>query len=260
MLTILPHATFGMLPRFIFGSRSDERGVGLLLCVASDIIIYAVAPDGSSGYICERLFMILLDTSQSPYNANLVKASLKLEESRVIAALLLQGVDKVQWRQAILVDNVLQKRSPSTANTFAVFIRQRLGLMTPELWCLIRDGSNVVATQAVLAATVKHSRLLGDFLDLVVRDGLRLFKTALTNKDWEDFVVGCVARDPHVSDWTPAVVTKLRQNVFRILGEAGYVADTKTLALQRMTVVPEIVRYLEENDERYVLRCIQVAA
>ena len=232
----------------------------MLLSAASDIIDYAAAPTRTSGYICKRCSMILSDTSQSPYNANLVKASLKLEESRIIASLLLQGADEAQWRQAILVDNVLQKRSPSTANTFAVFIRQRLGLMTPELWFLIRDGSNVVATQAVLAATVKHSRLLGDFLDLVVRDGLRLFKTALTNKDWEDFVVGCVARDPHVSDWTPAVVTKLRQNVFRILGEAGYVADTKTLALQRMTVVPEIVRYLEENNERYVLRCIQVAA
>ena len=223
------------------------------------MIVCAAAPVGASGYIDEQLPMTFLDISQSPYNANLVKASLKLEESRVIAALLLQGVDAAQWRQAILVDNVLQKRSPSTASTFAVFIRQRLDSMTPPLWELVRDGTNAVATQAVLAATVKHSHLLGDFLDLTVRDRLRLFKAALTHKDWDEFVEGCVARDPHVSDWTPAVVTKLRQNVFRILNEAGYVADTRTMALQRVAVVPEIRRYLEDSGERYVLRCIGVA-
>ena len=204
--------------------------------------------------------MTLSDTSRLSYNANLVKASLKLEESRVIAALLLRGVDEAQWRHAILVDNVLQKRSPSTASTFAVFIRQRLDSMTPPLWELVRDGANVVATQAVLAATVKNSRLLGDFLDLTVRDRLRLFKTALTHKDWEEFVEGCVARDPHAADWTPAVVTKLRQNVFRILNEAGYVADTRTMALQRVAVAPEVKRYLEDSGERYVLRCLQVAS
>ena len=67
-------------------------------------------------------------------------------------------------------------------------------------------------------------------------------------------------RDPHVADWTPAVVDKLRQNVFRILDEAGYVADTRTMTLLRVVVAPEVMRCLEENDERYVLRCLQVAS
>ena len=40
--------------------------------------------------------------------------------------------------------------------------------MDADLWKLVRDGSGTVATQACLAAAVKHSALLGDFLDLVV--------------------------------------------------------------------------------------------
>jgi branched-chain amino acid transport system ATP-binding protein len=40
-----------------------------------------------------------------------------------------------------------------------------------DLWKLVRDGSTIVVTHALLAAAVKHSALLGDFLDLVVERG-----------------------------------------------------------------------------------------
>ncbi len=97
------------------------------------------------------------------YSANLTKGSLKVAESRLIAALLLEGVDDAAWQNAIVNENVLQKRSASTAKTFAEYIRHRLSTMKPDLWELVRDGSPAVATQAVLAATLKHSLLLADF-------------------------------------------------------------------------------------------------
>jgi len=58
------------------------------------------------------------------YKANLTNGSLKLAESRIIAALLLDNVDEAAWRRAIIEDNVLQKRSPSTAKTFADYLRR----------------------------------------------------------------------------------------------------------------------------------------
>jgi len=42
--------------------------------------------------------------------------------------------------------------------------------MDSELWKLIYEGTSVVAVHAVLAAAIQHSLLLGDFLDLVVRE------------------------------------------------------------------------------------------
>ena len=153
------------------------------------------------------------------YNANLVKASLKVPESRIIAGLLIDGANSVEWHQAIIVQNVLQKRSPHTAKLFADFIANRLKTLQPAAWPFVKDGSNSVATQLVLAATIKYSRLLGDFLDLVVRERRRTFASHLTDLDWSEFVEGCKARDPGVNDWTEGVVKKLRQNTFRILAE-----------------------------------------
>jgi hypothetical protein len=61
--------------------------------------------------------------------------------------------------------------------------------MQAELWALVRDGSGTVATQACLAAAVKHSALLGDFLDLVVREQYTRYAKALSNTVWDDYIV-----------------------------------------------------------------------
>ena len=91
------------------------------------------------------------------YQANFTKASLLVTESRIIAGLLLEHIGEEQWHQAIVVDNVLQKRTRNTATTQASLIRNRLNTMGPELWTLVRDGGKPVATHAVFAATIKFS-------------------------------------------------------------------------------------------------------
>jgi len=71
--------------------------------------------------------------------------------------------------------NLLQARTAETAMRFARLIRGRLETMEADLWKLVRDGTGEVATHAVLASAIKHSPLLCDFLDLVVRDHYRVF-------------------------------------------------------------------------------------
>jgi len=100
------------------------------------------------------------------YHADLTAGSLKLQESRIIADLLLRRIGEEGWKTAIVTENVLQARNPATAIRLARLIRQRLETMGDDLWRLVRDGNNIIATHAVLAAAVKHSALLADFLDL----------------------------------------------------------------------------------------------
>jgi hypothetical protein len=130
------------------------------------------------------------------YKADITAGALKLPESRLIADLLLRQVDAEGWRDAIVTKNVLRARNPATARRLTKLIRGRLETMGPDLWKLVRDGSGKVLTHAILAAAVKHSPLLGDFLDIVVGEQYRLFSTALTNKLWADYLDGCRERDP----------------------------------------------------------------
>lgn len=193
------------------------------------------------------------------YKADIAGGSLKIPESRVIANLLLEGVDERQWKDAIEVQNVLQKRSPGTAKRQASLIRGRLAAMGPELWELVRDGSLQVTTQAVFASAIKHSTLLGDFLDLVVRDQFRMFRSDLPRRLWLDFVEKCHDRDPLMPEWQESTTNKLGDSVYRILIEVGYVVDNKSYTLQPVRISGEVMAYLRDHEEDHVLRCMQVS-
>jgi hypothetical protein len=192
------------------------------------------------------------------YRADITAGALKVPESRIIADLLLRGLDETGWKEAIYDQNVLQTRSPKTAARLTLLLRGRLALMQAELWTLVRDGSGTVATQACLAAAVKHSALLGDFLDLVVRGQYTRYAKALSNTVWDDYLLDCRGRDPEMPQWSAATMDRLRSSVFQILAQAGYIANTRTLTLQPVYLASPVLDYLTAHQEHYVLRCIQV--
>lgn len=192
------------------------------------------------------------------YSADITAGALKVPESRVIAGLLLREVSDREWRKAIYEENVLQTRSPKTAKRLSVLIRGRLGSVEAPLWKLIRDGSVVEATHACLAGAVKGSSLLGDFLDLVLRDQYRTFKATLALTLWSEYIANCRGRDPDMPQWSESTITRLRSSVYSILAESGYIDGTKTRKLQGLHIVKPVLRYLEQHEEQYVLRCIQV--
>ncbi len=201
----------------------------------------------------------MMEVAEMRYKADITAGALKLPESRLIADLLLRQVDAEGWKDAIVTKNVLQARNPATARRLTKLIRARLETMGPDLWKLVRDGKGGVATHAVFAAAVKHSHLLGDFLEIVVGDQYRMFSTALTNKLWADYLEGCRERDHDMPLWSETTRRRLRSSVFQILAQAGYIENTRTLKLQTVHIADQVLRYLKDNQEEYVLRCIQVA-
>ncbi len=86
----------------------------------------------------------MLKSHTQRYNGEIVAGSLLTMESRKIACLLLDNADLDAWHQAIVIDNILQKRSPATAKRQAKLIKNRLSLMEPELWDIIVRGSSDV--------------------------------------------------------------------------------------------------------------------
>ena len=192
------------------------------------------------------------------YKADIAGGSLKVYESRIVASLLLKRLSPAAWRQAIEVENVLQKTSIGTAKRQASLIRARLKFMTPAIWELVRDGTKPVATQSVFASAIAHSPLLRDFLAIYVRDRFLSGDLGITRNHWRSFVASCHERDPEMSDWSPSTTDKLGDSVLRILTEVGMLNDGGKPVLQPVHYEPEVLRCLKHQGFDQVLRAMQV--
>ena len=192
------------------------------------------------------------------YTATITSASLRLRESRIIADLLLQAVSDEAWKEAIVGQNVLQMGSVTSIKRISRLLRARLEPLGKGLWKMVRDGGREQAIQATFAGTVKNSRLLGDFMDITMREQRTLFAKKLEYQMWNEYIAGCRGRDPDMPHWSDATVARLRSAVFCMLTEADYLKDTRSLLLQNVFVDASLAAYLRDRGETYVLRCMEV--
>ncbi len=192
------------------------------------------------------------------YTATITSASLRLRESRIVSDLLLQAVSDAAWKEAIVEQNMLQMDSVESIKRISRLLRARLEPLGEGLWKMVRDGGREQATQAVFAGAVKNSRLLGDFMDITMREQRASFAKKLEYRMWNEYIAGCLGRDPDMPHWSDATVARLRSAVFSMLAEADYLKDTRSLLLQNVFVDAGLAAYLRARGETYVLRCMEV--
>ncbi|MBG0773464.1 DUF1819 family protein [Oleidesulfovibrio alaskensis] len=194
----------------------------------------------------------------SAYNGEIVAGSLLIPESRVIANLLIEGADDHLFHQKVIIENILQKRSPASAKRQAKLIRNRLGSFDGELLQLIQNGSHEQAVQLLLASAIMHSHLLGDFIKQAITTQIKTYQKEISYRDWDYFFEECKHRDPSLEKWAESTTKKVRQVIFRILAEAGIIDSTRTMNLLPFSLLPEVKELLEKHGHVYPLDCLEI--
>lgn len=190
------------------------------------------------------------------YNAEISAGSLIPLESRRIADFLLTHPDENAWKRALVQDNLLQKKAPSTALRQAKLIRNRLNTLEAAAWEMIAHREQEVAIQLLLVAAVKHSRLLADFIADVYIDHQRRLNLSISSGDWEGFLTECAHRDSSVNQWSASTQAKLFQVIVRILTEAKYLENTRSMKITPQSLHPDVRRYLSAHGDNSIVELL----
>ncbi len=164
------------------------------------------------------------------YNAEISAGSLLIPESRRIAELLRSQPSLAAWNEAIVRDNILQK-SPATAKRQATLIRKRLATLDDDALRLITQSDAELCGQLLMAAALRHSQLMADFMRDVYAADLRQMERTLSHRQWETFLTDCAHRDEAVNRWAASTRLKLFEVIVRILVEAKFLDNTKKMHL-----------------------------
>ena len=186
------------------------------------------------------------------YNAEISAGSLLIPESRRIAALLLSQPGPQAWEDAIVRHNLLQK-TPATAKRQSKLIRKRLETLDAEGLKLIGEGDIELCTQLLMAAALRHSQLMADFMRDVYSADLRQLERGLSYRQWETFLADCAHRDEAVNTWASSTRVKLFQVIVRILVETKYLDSTKHMNLTPPMLHPRLHTYLTQLGGRDTL-------
>ncbi|MGM0984878.1 MAG: DUF1819 family protein [Pseudomonadota bacterium] len=197
-----------------------------------------------------------LSSQSFHYHSDLIGGSLMVRESRIVAELLLAGVDDSAWKAAILDENSLQKTRPATAKRMAQAIRKRLEKLPLPFWQALRDGDDQLATQVAFCAALARNLLLVEFLETVVADSFLTHAETLEPYQWDDFLSERAQRDPAINGWTASSRRKMGQVAFRMLSEVGLLESARNRRLRPLMLRQEVVELLERHHLIRLRECL----
>ncbi|EKA7348149.1 DUF1819 family protein [Vibrio vulnificus] len=196
-------------------------------------------------------------TEYKKYLGDLIGGSLMIKESQLIADLLLSQPSKEQWDDAIVNQNILQKRSPASAKRNAATINKRIGSLSKEFLSALANANHEAAAQLMMAATLINSPLLADFMRTVVMDAKRMYRESIDNKDWGYFWEDKCRLYPEFAEMSESSTYKIAQVAFKVMTDGGFLESTKSKVLTNIYIEPDVRSLLIEMDLEDIIQAME---
>lgn len=159
--------------------------------------------------------------SRERYALSFTSGGLLVREADVMVSEYLHVYDWAAVRQTVTEQNLLQARTTSSNVRVTRETIQRVCVLEDAELELFAESSLTERCHLMWAAACRRYELIGDFAEEVVRERFLLMTPTLESEDFQRFMAVKSLWHTEIDELKPSTRTKLRQNVFRMLHEAG---------------------------------------
>jgi len=191
------------------------------------------------------------------YLGDLSGGSLLIPESRIIAEIHLLNPTEDEWKNIIVNDNVLQKKSPQTALRFANVIRKRFYAMGYRFTESLLEASERAYIQLLFASFMNQSPVVIDFMSEYLAESKRLYKPSISNDAWMMFINERYERLPELSSYSESTLKRMGNNVIKSLVDVGLLKSTRDRQLQAIYVLPETEVFLMNSNNEHLIAMME---
>ena len=177
---------------------------------------------------------------QTEYVMAFTAGALLPRESVRIAEMYSSIGDWLAVRDKALDINLLQTRTKSTAKRILREVISRLSALTAEQLSMVTDGNAEEQKYVLWLAICKRYRFIWDFAVEILRERYLTLSGRLTRSDYDSFFNAKAVWHPELEALTPSTRERLRQTLFKMMREAGLLAQDGTIVPAFLT--PRVAR------------------
>lgn len=153
--------------------------------------------------------------------------------------------------QMVREDNLLQRPSAKTAQRIFGEIRKRIETLSQETIQTFSDANSEDRIAIAYLAACKLYPIIFDFVRFTLLEKIAVFDFSATENDFNAYWNRIIIDHPDLETVTEKTQEKARQNVFKMLGEAGIISNRSPFDLTVSPLSTTLENLLDREGPEY---------
>ena len=188
------------------------------------------------------------------YKASITSRPFLLNETAVVAELLLDGIDTQEISRRVIEEDLFQMQSVHSRRFTLGVVLRRLKHAPHEFLLFLAHGEPKLARLANLYVMLREFRLLREISAELLADKLLLFDDTLSQGELERFLEHKRDQSDVIAGWSEKTFEKVRRNTMRVFVDAELLEGRGPWRITPPFVPEALKQFLRDRGEEEYLK------